>query len=112
MIKFFAQTNHLQLHVGLHIFLHRNRKSLIVHTLLHARPLCFQQKKFDGVPFGPNDFGSRCYTSSGKIENYNDADQVRNCNLLDLMDLDLGSDYVQKKIAGYFDDMLGIGIDG
>ena len=71
-----------------------------------------QEMRFDGVPYGPNDFGKRCATASRNIENYNDADQVRNCRLLGLLDLELGSSYVRDKISDFFNDMIDIGIDG
>ena len=68
--------------------------------------------QFDGVPFSSHDFQDNCPTASGNIENYNDVNQVRNCRLLGLLDMKMGSDYVRNKIAAYFDDMLEIGIDG
>jgi len=68
--------------------------------------------QFSGVPYGRNDFGQQCSTSSGNIENYGDANQVRNCRLLGLLDLAGGSQYVRQKIADFFNDMLEIGIDG
>lgn len=64
------------------------------------------------MPFSRNDFGNNCQTASGNIENYNDVNQVRNCRLLGLLDMNMGSDYVRNKIVAYFDDMLEIGIDG
>ncbi|KAF6027595.1 AMY2A [Bugula neritina] len=70
------------------------------------------QLRFDGVPYGPDDFNTRCTTGSGNIENYADEGQVRNCRLVGLLDLEGGKNSVRSKIADYFDDMLQIGIDG
>ena len=68
---------------------------------------------FPGVPYGRNDFNDdKCYTSSGNIENYGDANQVRNCRLVNLVDLDQGSDYVRGKIGGYLGDLVGLGVAG
>ncbi|XP_067950443.1 alpha-amylase A-like [Watersipora subatra] len=69
-------------------------------------------KSFTGVPYGPKDFTKTCKTASGGIENDNDPNELRNCKLLGLMDLDGSSKYVRQKIVDYFDDMLNIGIDG
>ncbi len=38
--------------------------------------------------------------------------EVQTCELLGLDDLNTGSPYVQREIAGYLDDLLGIGIAG
>lgn len=68
--------------------------------------------QFDGVPFSSHDFGTSCGTSNGNIQDYNNVNQVRNCRLLGLLDLNGGSDYVRGKLADYFNDMIDIGIDG
>ncbi|XP_013389804.1 pancreatic alpha-amylase, partial [Lingula anatina] len=69
---------------------------------------------YPGVPFGPNDFNgpAECSTSSGNIENYGDANQVRNCRLLGMPDLALGKDYVRGKVADYLNDLIGLGVAG
>jgi len=69
---------------------------------------------YSGVPFGGNDFNGRdnCHTGSGNIENYGDANQVRNCRLVGLPDLRVGSGYVRGKIAGYFNDLISLGVAG
>lgn len=82
---------------------------MILYTV---RDVYLQAMQFEGVPFGPLDFGTSCSTASGNIENYNDANQVRNCRLLGLLDLAGGSSYVRQKLADFFNDMLDIGIDG
>ncbi|KRV46710.1 glycosidase [Wenjunlia vitaminophila] len=46
------------------------------------------------------------------ITNYQDRYNVQNCELVNLPDLDTGSDYVRGKIAGYLNDLLSLGVDG
>ncbi|XP_070505307.1 alpha-amylase A-like [Chironomus tepperi] len=62
---------------------------------------------FPAVPFGSNDFNPRC-----DINNYNDANQVRNCWLVGLPDLKLGSDYVRGKVIAYMNDLISLGVAG
>lgn len=70
-------------------------------------------KSFPAVPFGPNDFNDgKCRTSSGNIENYNDVNQVRDCKLVGLPDLAVGSEYVRNKIADYLNALIDIGVAG
>lgn len=70
--------------------------------------------KYDGVPYGPDNFnkGDKCPTGSGDIENYNDKIQVRNCRLSGLADLDLGQEYVRNKIAEYMNKLIDMGVAG
>ena len=68
---------------------------------------------FEGVPYSRNDFNDdKCYTSSGNIENYGDATQVRNCRLVNLVDLDQSKSYVRGKIGDYLSDLINIGAAG
>ena len=68
---------------------------------------------FEGVPYSRNDFNDdKCYTSSGNIENYGDATQVRNCRLVNLVDLDQSKSYVRGKIGDYLSDLINIGSAG
>ena len=41
-----------------------------------------------------------------------DVAQVRNCRLVGLPDLRVGSGYVRGKIAGYFNDLISLGVAG
>ncbi|KAG8170803.1 hypothetical protein JTE90_000791, partial [Oedothorax gibbosus] len=70
--------------------------------------------KYDGVPYEAHHFNSRgkCPTGSGDVEDYNNKEQVRNCRLSGLLDLDLGQDYVRTKIAEYFNRLLEMGVAG
>ncbi|MFI0710302.1 alpha-amylase family protein [Streptomyces inhibens] len=46
------------------------------------------------------------------ISNYGDRNDVQNCELVGLADLDTGSDYVHTTIAKYLDDLRSLGVDG
>ncbi|TDP90556.1 alpha-amylase [Labedaea rhizosphaerae] len=46
------------------------------------------------------------------ITDYGNRDNVQNCELVGLPDLDTGSDYVRGAIAGYLNDLLSLGVDG
>merc|ERR1712111_1449 len=63
---------------------------------------------YPGVPFGSGDF----HQPYCEIQNYGDPDEVRNCYLVGLNDLDGGKDYVRQKIADYFNDLINIGVKG
>ena len=70
---------------------------------------------FPGVPYSANDFnqqGKECHTSSGNIENYGDADQVRNCRLVGLTDLKQSSTYVRQKLVEWLDTLTSYGVAG
>ena len=62
---------------------------------------------FPGVPYVHEHFHSYC-----KLNNYGDPNQVRNCYLVDLTDLDQGNEYVRNKIAGFLNKMIDIGVAG
>ncbi|WP_372407056.1 alpha-amylase family protein [Streptomyces luteireticuli] len=46
------------------------------------------------------------------IADYRNRDDVQNCELLGLADLDTGSPYVRERLARYLDDLLALGADG
>uniref|UniRef100_A0A2K6A3V0 Alpha-amylase n=1 Tax=Mandrillus leucophaeus TaxID=9568 RepID=A0A2K6A3V0_MANLE len=70
-------------------------------------------RDFPAVPYSGWDFNDgKCKTSSGDIENYNDATQVRDCRLSGLLDLALGKDYVRSKIAEYMNHLIDMGVAG
>jgi alpha-amylase len=58
--------------------------------------------------YGDQDFHS-CRTS---ISDYRDRDNVQNCELVGLSDLDTGSDHVRSTIAAYLNTLLSMGVDG
>ena len=55
-----------------------------------------------------DDFGP-CYDT---IENWDDKEEVQNCELLDLADLDTGSSHVQDQIVRYLNEMIELGVGG
>ena len=63
---------------------------------------------YPGVPFGYNDF----HQPYCEINNYQDPQEVRNCYLVSLNDINGGSDYVRGKIADYINDLINIGVKG
>uniref|UniRef100_A0A8I5QZ60 Alpha-amylase n=1 Tax=Papio anubis TaxID=9555 RepID=A0A8I5QZ60_PAPAN len=70
-------------------------------------------RDFPAVPYSGWDFNDgKCKTSSGDIENYNDATQVRDCRLTGLLDLALEKDYVRSKIAEYMNNLIDMGVAG
>ena len=58
--------------------------------------------------YGPGDYHDPRYQIGG----YNDAQHVWNGRLLDLPDLNTGSSQVQDRIAGYFERLEAMGVDG
>ncbi|WP_180930059.1 alpha-amylase family protein [Streptomyces sp. AJS327] len=46
------------------------------------------------------------------ISDYTDREQVQNCELVGLADLDTGNEQVQAKIAAYLDDLRSLGVAG
>uniref|UniRef100_A0A1I8F6R2 alpha-amylase n=1 Tax=Macrostomum lignano TaxID=282301 RepID=A0A1I8F6R2_9PLAT len=73
-----------------------------------------EREDFPGVPFSPRNFNGRdvCPTDDLTIHDYRDAIQVRNCRLLGLVDLRTGTDYVQRYIAKYFNELISLGVAG
>ncbi|XP_005103373.1 alpha-amylase [Aplysia californica] len=69
---------------------------------------------FPGVPYGSSDFndGSNCHSGNGHINNYNNPEEVRNCRLVNLLDLRLSKDYVRGKVAGYLNHLIDLGVAG
>ncbi|MFJ6199078.1 carbohydrate-binding module family 20 domain-containing protein [Micromonospora sp. NPDC092111] len=69
---------------------------------------------FPAVPYGNGDFhrpGDNCPTSGG-INDWNNEAQVTSCELLSLTDLYTEKDSVRTRIAGFLNDLIGLGVDG
>ncbi|KAK9680356.1 Alpha amylase, catalytic domain [Popillia japonica] len=64
-------------------------------------------KQYPAVPYGPNDFNSDCI-----INNYQDASNVRNCELSGLNDLKQDSEYVRGKIVDFLNKLVALGVAG
>jgi len=58
--------------------------------------------------YGENDF----HSCRKDISNYQDRADVQNCNLVNLADLDTGSNAVQQKIADYLNGLVDMGVAG
>lgn len=64
-------------------------------------------KSYPGVPYSSLDFNTTC-----AISNYNDANQVRNIELVGLRDLNQGNSYVQDKVVEFLDHLIDLGVAG
>lgn len=67
----------------------------------------YSAKYWPGVPYFPEDFHPGC-----GIEDYNNDDQVRNCWLVGLADLDQSVEYVREKIIEYMNGLIDLGVAG
>ncbi|WP_238015743.1 carbohydrate-binding module family 20 domain-containing protein [Dactylosporangium sp. AC04546] len=57
-------------------------------------------------------YPGNCPQSDNQIHDWNNQTEVWNCQLVGLSDLKTESDYVRTKIAGYLNDLIGVGVDG
>ncbi|CAH1961407.1 unnamed protein product [Acanthoscelides obtectus] len=64
-------------------------------------------RSYPAVPYGSLDFHASC-----AIENYDDPKESRNCELLDLPDLDQSKQHVRDKIVKYMNHLIGLGVAG
>jgi alpha-amylase len=64
------------------------------------------------VPYAYDDFHHCDRHGDDDIRNYQDAWEVRNCELAELADLDTGDEAVQIKIAAYLSDLMDTGVAG
>lgn len=62
---------------------------------------------FPGVPFTREHFHHTC-----DIKNYGDANEVRNCFLVALTDLDQSNEYVRNKMAAFLNRLIDLGVAG
>jgi alpha-amylase len=78
---------------------------------------------YNVVPYTPDNFHSYpadcpiapdagSDSQNGSIADFNDYRQVQKCELLGLSDLKTDKPYVQDKIAGYLNKLLGYGVSG
>jgi alpha-amylase len=74
----------------------------------------FSKYTYPGL-YSSNDFHyypANCPESDDQIHNYGVQADVQECELVGLADLNTETDYVRGAIAGYLNDLLGIGVDG
>ncbi|XP_053984790.1 alpha-amylase-like [Hylaeus volcanicus] len=64
-------------------------------------------RNYYAVPYSNKDFHRNC-----AISNYNDASNVRNCELEGLHDLNQGSEYVRGKIVDMMNEAIDLGVAG
>ena len=58
------------------------------------------------------DFHHCGIAANDDISDYQNRAQVQTCELVNLADLDTGSDYVRGRIAAYLNDLISLGVDG
>lgn len=71
----------------------------------------FTQYDYPGL-FTYDDFHHCGLTPNDDIGDYTDAEQVQNCELLNLADLDTSSEYVRGTLRAYLADLVTLGVDG
>lgn len=67
----------------------------------------FTRYNYPGL-YEPKDF----HTCRRGINNYDNHDEVTNCELVGLPDLDTSADHVREKISNYLEDLINLGVDG
>ncbi|GAA4587941.1 alpha-amylase [Actinoplanes octamycinicus] len=71
---------------------------------------------YPAVPYSYNDFhhpnDGYCNDADGEIDDYNNAAEVQNCELVALSDLKSQDGSVRTKIAGYLNKLIDLGVDG
>ena len=71
----------------------------------------FTHYEYPGL-YSEDDFHDCPMTASGDIENYSDQQQVQECELVNLADLDTGSEKVRDTIAAYLNALTDLGVAG
>ncbi|XP_025831914.1 alpha-amylase 1-like [Agrilus planipennis] len=64
-------------------------------------------KSYPAVPYSSEHFHSTC-----EVNNYNDAYNVRNCELVGLKDLDQSNSYVREKMVEFLNKLISYGVAG
>src|SRR3954452_21819816 len=72
----------------------------------------YTQYAYPSVPYGTNDFHHCGRNGNDDIVTWTDRWEVQNCELVDLSDLATETSYVRGKLAGYLNDLIGLGVDG
>lgn len=71
----------------------------------------FTHYNYPGL-YTEEDFHHCGLTENNDIEDYSSKEQVQNCELVNLADLDTASPKVQETIVAYLDDLLSLGVAG
>ncbi len=93
--------------VGIYVDAVINHMSVGEGTVSSAGNDPWGVESFPRVPYGPGDFHPTC-----TVDNYQDASNVQNCQLVGLPDLDTGASYVRGKITDYLVDLVDLGVRG
>ena len=64
-------------------------------------------RNYSAIPYNVTNFHPPCV-----INNYNDAYNVRNCELVGLHDLNQTEEDTRAKITDYFNDLIDLGVAG
>ncbi|KAF0291644.1 Alpha-amylase 1 [Amphibalanus amphitrite] len=69
---------------------------------------------FPAVPYTVDDFNprSKCPSTDGNVNNYSDMDNVKNCTLVGLTDLDQSLPHTQERIVDYLNRLVDMGVSG
>jgi len=71
----------------------------------------FTSFEYPGL-YSYDDFNHCGLTDNDDIQDWDNMEQVRNCELVDLADLATGKPHVQQTIADYLKDLRSLGVDG
>ncbi|CAE6527163.1 unnamed protein product [Rhizoctonia solani] len=71
----------------------------------------FSHYNYPGL-YSWNDFHHCGMTNNDDIQDWGNRDQIWNCELVNLADLNTGSEYVRSKLVGFSNDLLSLGVDG
>ena len=74
----------------------------------------YQRYAYDGL-YGPENFhkySGDCPSASGGIDDFNNEQQVFNCELVGLADLRTDTDVVRDRLAAYLNKLIGYGVSG
>jgi alpha-amylase len=71
----------------------------------------FEHYGYPGI-YEPGDFHHCTESPTGDIQDYRDAAEVQNCELVNLADLDTASAHVRRTLVAYLEDLLSLGVAG
>ena len=72
----------------------------------------FTHYAYPAVPYEPADFHACDWRPSRDVEDFTSAREVRQCELLNLADLDTGAPRVQEELGAYLAELARIGVRG
>ncbi|XP_030378688.1 alpha-amylase-like [Scaptodrosophila lebanonensis] len=67
----------------------------------------YEKHQYPAVPYGPGDFNGAC-----NIIDYQAPQQVRNCRLLSLLDLNQSKPHVRQVLVNYMNRLIDMGVAG